>query len=758
MIDATDYNRMKKPFLKIAVLILTFLLISVNISCFGSSEFVPKAREGVLDLTYWDFERDGNIALEGEWEFYWKKLFRDENISHSDIEIKEEGDESEPDIIDDDSSNRPFQYVKVPSNWNSYNVNGENLDSFGYATYKLTILLNPNLKPGVLIGLRTGLHLTATRIFINDIELPGAGVVATLPEDAVAKTFPTMGFISNPGHKLTIIIQVSNYAHTKGGILKQIHLGLGYKIQQYHDTLRSVDIFLMGIQFIMILYHVGLYTLRRTHISSLLFAVFVFIIYLRSGFTGEKIMISLMPFLSYTFNITIEFLTFFWAMPVALHFLDSNFKNQIKFRIILVFYRIALLFSLIVFFTPVVFFSKLVNFYIPVVILGSIFSLYILIKSVIEKIEYSSILLAGFGFLALTALNDILNTAEVLYNGYLIHYGVTILIVFMSTVISMRFSKAFYQADSLSKTLEESNKALANVNIHLKDLNTAYSRFVPTQFLKLLGKENVMDLTLGEHMKKDMTLIFSDIRSFTALSESMTPEETFRFLNTYLSRVGPIIRKHNGFIDKYIGDGIMALFPNEAEDALVAAIEMHKQIREYNHSRLRKGYDPIRVGMGIHTGSMILGTIGENERIDGTVISDAVNLASRIEALTKIYEVPILMSMETLFEIGEPDKYIFRILDKVKVKGKNEVVTIIEVVDGRSQFEIDLFIQTKYDFENALVNFYTRNFDKATYLFRKVLGSNPMDTAARLYLHRSENFGVYGVEEEWQGIVEYDKV
>ena len=180
-------------------------------------------------------------------------------------------------------------------------------------------------------------------------------------------------------------------------------------------------------------------------------------------------------------------------------------------------------------------------------------------------------------------------------------------------------------------------------------LANSYARFVPKQFLTNLGKTSILDVKLGDQISKEMTVMFSDIRSFTDLSEKMTPEENFNFINSYLSRMSPIIQNHHGYIDKFMGDGIMALFDGMPDNALNAAIAMQKHIVVYNLHRDSQGYEPIRIGIGMHTGRLMLGAIGGIERMEGTVISDSVNLGSRIEGLTKIYGIKIAISEKTFF-------------------------------------------------------------------------------------------------------------
>ncbi|MEG3844496.1 ATP-binding protein, partial [Microcoleus sp. herbarium14] len=177
--------------------------------------------------------------------------------------------------------------------------------------------------------------------------------------------------------------------------------------------------------------------------------------------------------------------------------------------------------------------------------------------------------------------------------------------------------------------------ARINTQIRLAKLNAAYGRFVPHDFLSLLEKPSIIEVKLGDNQERDMTVLFADIRSFTALSEQMTPPENFAFINTYLGRVSPAIRKNHGFIDKYIGDAVMALFPTFPEDGVRAAIDMQQEVNFFNEQREKNGLFPIKIGVGLHAGNLMLGTIGERERMESTVIADAVNLASRLEGLTK---------------------------------------------------------------------------------------------------------------------------
>lgn len=287
--------------------------------------------------------------------------------------------------------------------------------------------------------------------------------------------------------------------------------------------------------------------------------------------------------------------------------------------------------------------------------------------------------------------------------------------------------------DSMSKQLKQSFETL-------EELNTAYSRFVPHQFLQFLNKKSIVDVRLGDQVQKEMSILFSDIRSFTTLSESMTPEDNFRFINAYLSRMEPEIIRNDGFIDKYIGDAIMALFGGSADQAVTAGIAMLDRLDEYNAHRQQDGYIPIHIGIGINTGKLMLGTVGGHNRMDGSVISDAVNLASRIEGLTKNYGVALLISHQTYSRLVNPAAYSIRMVDKVKVKGKSELVTVYEVFDADAEENRQGKLDTLEKFSEALRYYYDlQDIETSARLFAECLAHNPHDTVAKIYLDRCHN-------------------
>lgn len=284
-----------------------------------------------------------------------------------------------------------------------------------------------------------------------------------------------------------------------------------------------------------------------------------------------------------------------------------------------------------------------------------------------------------------------------------------------------------------------------------KELYEASSKFVPREFLSFMHKGSITDVRLGDQTETELTLMFSDIRNFTSIVESLTPAESFEFLNGYFESIGPLIRKHGGFIDKYIGDGIMAIFPRQADDALAAALEIQQALPTLNKRYESKGWPSIRIGIGIHTGPCMVGTVGEDLRMDTTVISDVVNIAARLEHLTKTFGTDILISEQVVMSLVNPAAIHLRFLGKVMVKGKSSAVSVFQVLTER-EFLKEKKLRAAYDyFEQGMFAFFKRDFASAISLFNRVLEVVPSDMPSRVYLKEAKTLLESGVPEGWDG-------
>jgi len=193
--------------------------------------------------------------------------------------------------------------------------------------------------------------------------------------------------------------------------------------------------------------------------------------------------------------------------------------------------------------------------------------------------------------------------------------------------------------------------------------------------------------------------------------------------------MGPVIRDHGGFIDKYIGDAIMALFEN-ADDGVRAGLAMLETLDSFNAERSAAGLEPVAIGIGLNTGSLMMGTIGERHRMDGTVISDAVNLASRIESLTKIYHVHMLISQYTYDRLGDMAGNAIRPIDIVVVKGKTQPVVLFEVFDRDAPAERAAKLLTREPLLAGVRALLANDLMTARRSFETGLGLLPTDPAA----------------------------
>ena len=304
--------------------------------------------------------------------------------------------------------------------------------------------------------------------------------------------------------------------------------------------------------------------------------------------------------------------------------------------------------------------------------------------------------------------------------------------------------------DYLTKPIAK-NELLSRIKTHLNlyGIHKATSRFVPTAFIKSVGREEITEVELGDHAEKEVTVLFSDIRGYTHLAESMTPRQNFKFVNSYVGKMGPVIQKNNGFVNQYLGDGIMALFPECPADALRAAIEMKNELRHYNEKRLKENKGEIEIGIGIHTGKLIMGIIGDIHRNDTAIISDTVNTASRMEGITKYFGAEIIISGDSLKTIENRDEFGLRYLGKVRVLGKDNPIDVYECFDGDSNPNIELKIKTLKSFEKGLSHFMAEEFPKASAAFDRVLAVNPKDEVAKYFMNKSAEYTISGVPENW---------
>lgn len=292
------------------------------------------------------------------------------------------------------------------------------------------------------------------------------------------------------------------------------------------------------------------------------------------------------------------------------------------------------------------------------------------------------------------------------------------------------------EVSTLQSGVQSMQKSIQNRIDEIQTLNQSYERFVPKEFLTLLQKQQITDVALGDSASLRMSVLFSDMRDFTSISESMSPEQNFAFLNSYLSQVTPSINANGGFIDKYIGDAVMALFPAAPSEAVNSATEMISSLKSWSQNSHYGEHYSLNMGIGIHVGELILGTIGEADRMETTVISDTVNVSARLESLCKTYGVNIIVSGAVFHELSDEQKRHARLIDRTIVKGKTLPIDVYEVFSSGTEDEVAMKSRIAPQFEK-LVNFYYDNkVAEAKECCKEILDAAPSDTVIKQWSTR----------------------
>lgn len=650
---------------------------------------VAQVANGTLDLRG---GFSGTLRLQGIWAFY------------------------PSEFVDPASAFRADKYIEVPGSWHSRRSELMPLHQ-GFASYRLRILLPETLKDEHF-GLLLPQIATAYRLYANRKLLTEVGKLAADPQ-AFAPEYRRQIVYLPYEPEIIFTFHIANYAEARvGGLWKTPEFARVNDMFAARNRALAHDLFLLGAAFIFAVYHLALFAMRRSDHSPLAFAVFCLVVAVRTAATGERVLAEYFT-LPWSLQIKVEYASIYLALPAFAWFIHTVYPQEFRLIGLYVVAAVNAPFFLQLLFTQPIVFGNYLPFVHLIILLSIIWVLYGMALVLARKRLGAKSFSLGTLALIISAVHDIA-TYNSFYGTYILPLGLLIFLFAQSSIMAIRFAHA-YRTEQLALQRTQA-------------VNQSISRFVPDHALQLLGCTDVTEVAAGAQRELDMSVLFADIRNFTTMSEKMTSQETFNFLNAYLNRVGPVIREHNGFIDKYMGDGIMALFPFSANDAVDAILHLARELREYNQVLQQAGYAPIKVGMGLSYGRVSVGTLGEAQRIDVTAVSDTVNLAARLQELARRFGVSVLLS-ELLFQqvscLGDDD---YRLVGQVRLKGKEESVTVFEVISVRNADEADSLRLTKGIFERGIHSYWQQEYARAGELFRKCLDLAPGDRIAELYL------------------------
>ncbi|RMF64712.1 MAG: hypothetical protein D6743_08990, partial [Calditrichaeota bacterium] len=414
-------------------LLIVFLSLTAGVAFTGcrASRRAPVAVNGVLDLRNWQFNRDGSVALKGEYEFYWLHLLT-------------------PDSFAVRPAPRKSGFIQVQGSWNGYKVAGHEIGGQGYATYRLTVLLGDTTRPLALKFLDMG---TTYAVFLNGEKVLTVGHPGRTAETSVPRYFPQIVDFVPKSNRLELLFQVSNFHHRRGGAWEVIRLGTQKQIHALRERRLAFDLILFGSILIMGLYHLALFALRKRDHSLIYFGVFCLLIALRLLTTDERFLLYFFPGLNWEIFEKIEYLSYYLSVPVFGLFLKWLFPRDIHKSALLFTLTTACGFSLAVLFTPTRVFSQTMVPYQLFTVLVMVYAVAALISAMVKKREGSAIILAGFLFLFATVVNDILDADEIIQTGHFVHLGLFVFIFSQAFLLSFRFSRAFKTIATQKKIL-----------------------------------------------------------------------------------------------------------------------------------------------------------------------------------------------------------------------------------------------------------------------------------------------------------------
>ena len=567
-------------------------------------------------ITNPDLLEKESLTIRTEWDFYWKK-----NVHELNTKIK-------PDLR-----------VSVPSEWNKYNLTNEDAaeakNGQGAGTYRLRIT---NLKPDKKYAFPVyKLGYTAFRIYVNGEDIYNSGIPSVKWEKTVMEQhFDKAVFSPDEDGNAEIAVFISNAIYRKGGFRGSFILSEeNVYVQNYTKELCLYGIF--GGILLMVALYCLLTALMKKDKTNLFLGVLVIGIISRVFSDIFPLLKEIFPGLPFNILLRLEYLSLFTIPAMHTWYFDSLNKKIFGKHLTKILVAPAFVLLILNLTLPIYYANRMVlACQIYMFTVGTIDIILSIISSIRNRDFISVTAVLSFVILIIGTALTVLSIQRVIFinNGWTL---TTALLLYSLCQISLL---AYIQNRNSAKVIE--------LNNYLVETNKAYFRFVPEEFLNLLSKKDITEVSLGEYKISRMAILSADIRNFTATSEKLTPIQVFDMLNSYLGKVAPLIRKYNGIIEKYLGDGIIAIFPESALSALNCAIEMQEQMIELRQEFQKKGMPLIKIGIGVHYGNIVIGTGGGNDRMTEISLSDDIDVAIKTEAATKIYRHPILATVQAV--------------------------------------------------------------------------------------------------------------
>ncbi len=476
--DKSSYALFRECFMSMRFIffLFAFLFLNCNTKTIEKKNFI--ATKGVLNLEDWNFTRDGTVELVGEWEFYWNELI-------------ENSDEQKTFFKNYNSSK--LNYIPVPSEWQNYEVNGHKLSVDGYAMYRLKVIM-PSDKESFSFSMTD--VCSAYSIYINGVYYFGRGKVGKTKEETIPilryGTFP----LKENAKELEIVILISNFHHGKAGFWNKLSLGHSIEIENNLKNKIAIGYFTFGALFIMGIYHLLLFLLRRKDKSPLYFGLFCIILTIRLTGMEERPLMDIFSFIPFMTFYKLEYITMYLALPIFMLFVHSLFPEEFSRKFLRLILFTCIPATVLVFFSSPKMYATWLLLIIQILLLVSIvYSEYVLVIGIIRHRMGAISFLMGTFIFYVTLVNDVLYGMNIIHTTHIASYGFLVFIFSQSIILSIRFSNAFTISEHLAEELEEKSNSLLESNIELNNLKEGLEVSVKerTKILEDIYQKNLLE-------------------------------------------------------------------------------------------------------------------------------------------------------------------------------------------------------------------------------------------------------------------------
>lgn len=634
--------------------VIGLLLFAFSLSACGGviASRAPRAVDGRLDLSHWDFESEGDVALLGTWEICWNRLLEPGGACPA-----------------------GWRPVPVRGLW-SEEVVGSPFGGRGVATYRLRVELPPQHAPLALV---VGGPLTAHRLWIDGVERGDLGVVGPTAETTVAAVFNRVYELTTASNDVEIQVEVANFEFRGGGLRRIWYLGQTDSIQRGIGLaiLREAALFAVGL--VVGLGFLTLFALRPSELARGYFGMFSLVLGLRAIPASISTFGELMaPWMSWDFAVRAEYLGMALASFAAVGYVQTKVAGIMPPRTTKGLQILSLAYCALVVVAPmpIVLASLPFQYVLPPIVIGLVLLCYG--RAWLRGVPGAAITTVTALLYVGLVVHDILRTISSASGApiELFPYGVVLWILAEAYQLLRELHASFEQVETLSKDLSEAN-------FELQETEAAIVRFVPFDFLRSLGKRSIRDVEAGDHAGSQMSILHCALHAPRSDAKDRVGADlasAFERINELVGRFEPCIHRHAGFLNDYQGDGFQAFFPDGARDAVEAAVDIMAAARHFNAEAASKGQVTIDVGIGIDSGEVQLGTVGSGEHLVRCVVGEPVDSARRIASLTLRTGARILIGTTTRERIGDDVPFEIHGVGDGEAVGAEDAIELFEVV------------------------------------------------------------------------------